>query len=304
LAAGASLDNKRVILTAKAMQSGILGSDFRELDRWSLTRDLALKFYGLATVVFVASVFVFGALFTFATGSTKASVGIGSVFTVTGLALAIMVFHEIVHGMAILLRGGHPSYGAGMKSFMPFFYTTTDALADRNEFLFISVAPVALISAVGAAFILSVPMLAGWLVIPLALNASGSVADLWAVRTLLRYPSHVKVKDDRSGMTVYGLASDVSVKEPTGDFFSFFLRGMIPTFLAVFMGAFLLPIPVGLLRIQNLTLGTHQGLFKLASFSQNSYEISVLGVMALGVAAGTLVGLLAAFTKSKRSRDP
>ena len=35
----------------------------------------------------------------------------------------------------------------------------------------------------------------GWLVVPLALNAAGAVADVWMTLTVLSDPAHVRVQD-------------------------------------------------------------------------------------------------------------
>jgi hypothetical protein len=284
------------------MNADLPDHDFRELDRWILTPDLALRFYAAATVVFIAALLVFGSLFSLSTGTAQASIGLAQVATACVLSLGIFALHELVHGLAIVLCGARPRYGAGMKWFLPYLYTTTDAVADRNEFLLIAVAPVILISVLGAGFIMVVPPLAGWAVIPLALNLAGSVGDLWAARILLRYPLHVKVKDDRAGMTIFGRAEDASLKQPPGEFFSSFLRGSVLTFLAVVLAAALLPIPLALLGIKEFALGAHQGIFRIESVSGSGYQISILGVIVLGIAAGTLVGFIYASAKSGRPR--
>jgi hypothetical protein len=226
--------------------------------------------------------------------------GLAQLLTVLVLSVGIGILHELVHGLAVVLCGGHPSYGVGMKSLVPYFYTTTDAVIGRNRFLFISVTPAILLSVLGAGFIVAVPALAGWAVIPLALNLAGSVGDVWATQTLLRYPAHVEVKDDKAGMTIYGRMSDVSLKRAPSRFLSAFLKGLILTFAAVFLLAVLLPIPLSLLGVKDFTLGTRQGIFKIESVSSNAGEISFVGVIALGTALGTLVGLTYAFVTSGR----
>ncbi len=86
---------------------------------------------------------------------------------------------------------------------MPYAYATTDHRLSRDECL---VAPLLSLTVLG-----TLPMVLlgwGWLVVPLAANAAGAVADVWMTLTLLGYPDHVVVRDHDDGVRILGREGD------------------------------------------------------------------------------------------------
>lgn len=95
-------------------------------------------------------------------------------------------------------------YGLGVVYFVfPYAFATTNARFTRNQFLAIALTPLIVLTAIGVPLLLLFDW--PWLSVPLAINASGTVGDIWIALTLLSYRSDMTVVDNKTGLEVYGL---------------------------------------------------------------------------------------------------
>ena len=196
------------------------------LDRYAVTRRLAVEWTAVSTLGFFVSLVVFGRVYAAATG------------TVPDLALSFGVDGPL--GGAVWLAA----------------------------FVALTVA-----------------------VVPLAANAGGAVGDLWMALTVLRYPSHVAIGDDESGLTVYGRPGDRSLGEAPDLPVRRAIAATGVTFLALVVGAFLSPILLGAAGIETVALAV-PGLGELVTVpgGASGFELSVRPDTAL--LASVVVGVV------------
>jgi Putative zincin peptidase len=112
---------------------------------------------------------------------------------------AVVVLHELVHGLVFRYFGGHPQYGAGIKYYLPYFYATSpgDAFSVR-QMVMIALAPLLTIS-IGALLtaLLLVPVfpvLVGYFAVAFIGNTAGAVGDVWMTTRLIKF---LPIKDAR-----------------------------------------------------------------------------------------------------------
>lgn len=118
--------------------------------------------------------------------------------------LLVLVIHELTHGVAIRLFGAKPKYGVIWKGLL--FYATAPGYAfRRNQFIVVSLAPLAALSILAClAILLQSGTSAIWLwAIWGTINAASSIGDLWITAIALRYPQHAYVIDERDGIRVF-----------------------------------------------------------------------------------------------------
>ncbi len=126
-----------------------------------------------------------------------------------GLALIVLPVHEWIHGLVIARYGHRPRYG--IKLFV-LFATSDGALFRRDEFIRIALAPLLVISLVGAIIMLFLPFgLAYWVALAVVLNAGGAIGDLWMTAVVLRFDSSALVRDEEDSMRVF---APVTVQAP------------------------------------------------------------------------------------------
>jgi hypothetical protein len=116
-----------------------------------------------------------------------------------GLMVAVIVVHEVIHGVTALLCGAKPAYGVGPG----FAYTTFLESMSKWAYLAIGLAPLALISVIAVAGALLWPVAAGWLLMVAIINASGAIGDLWMSARILRAPSEARFFDLADGFAIY-----------------------------------------------------------------------------------------------------
>lgn len=125
-----------------------------------------------------------------------AILGIGVAFGV------VLLLHELVHGACFwLITRARPRFGLQLA----YAYASAPQwYIPRNPYLVVGLAPFVLISLVGAILL---PWLPEALVLPwifaLAVNASGSIGDLYIVGWLLRRPSSALVNDHGDCIHIY-----------------------------------------------------------------------------------------------------
>ena len=272
--------------------------DYKEINKIELSREMTIIWNGMGILL----VCIFGYLFTLIYTSITQNAGTfeGTPITILIAILIIvftLLFHESIHGIAVLMYGGKPRYGAGVAYYMlPYLYTTTETIFLRNQFIVISIAPLIVISVIGVILMILFPSVAHWFLVPLTINAAGAVGDLWMAFSLLRYPKHVLLADDRTGTTIYGKSTDKVVNaSPKGfisDFFIGFLIGI--SFLTILV--MMLPIILLALNVDSFTLCTENSPFTVFEYSEGeggSFGITIrfLPILAFGTAIGLIYGL-------------
>ncbi len=121
------------------------------------------------------------------------------------LTAALLLLHELVHGLTIQVFGGRPRYSYGVKEGLPYLATTTDKLLGLRQYIIVALAPVILITLAGLIVIAYHPRTNLWLAFPLALHTSGAVGDLAMGKLLLTFPYNSFIKDDLTGFTVFAV---------------------------------------------------------------------------------------------------
>ncbi|WP_121820227.1 DUF3267 domain-containing protein [Halostella salina] len=274
-----------------------------------LTRSLTIQMAALSTLGFVVGAAVLGVVYQAATGHPAAfrfaPAGVGwwtdalNLLVIAFLATAFVVPHELLHGLAIRHYGGEARYGVGVAHFiLPYAYATTDHEFTRDQFVVVLLTPLVVLTAVGLPAMLAFEW--GWLIVPLAANAAGAVADLWMTLTLVGYPSHVRLQDHPDGVRILGRPGDrpgtLSVTALVWDA----LAGAAVAALGVLvLLAVAGPFVLSALGVESLTVGTPGTITYLFSFVNTPTEIS-LGVGPGVLVVGAVVGLTYAFARSYR----
>ena len=115
--------------------------------------------------------------------------------------VALMIAHELIHGLFMRLFGGRPEYGLMMIGrTMPAAYCTSPGTAfTRAQYLLISLAPLVLVTSAGVA-----AMLAGadWVALAIAvgMHAGGAVGDIWVAGLVARASPGTRFEDLRDGI--------------------------------------------------------------------------------------------------------
>jgi len=271
-----------------------------------LTRGLAVQLSAIGLLGIVVSWALLSALFAAVTGqppSLQFAPGVAwwtdalDVLVLVVLATVFVVPHEWLHGLAIRHYGGEPRYGVGVAHFvLPYAYATTDHEFSRNQFVVVLLTPLVAMTAVGVPLMLVTGW--GWLVVPLAANAGGAVADLWMTLVLLGYPARVRLEDRASGVRIYGRESDrsrsVSVAAVAWDALAGAAVAAVGVLMALAVAG---PFFLSALGVESLTVGEPGTITYLFAFTETAEEIS-LGVGPGVLVVGAAAGLVYAFGKS------
>lgn len=285
------------------------GSDSETvLAELELTRGLTIQMTALSTLGLVIAATVLSGLYQAVTGapaSFQFAPGISwwtnalDVLVILFLATVFLVPHEWLHGLAIRYYGGEAKYGVGIAHFiLPYAYATTDHEFTRNQFIVVLMTPLVVMTAVGVPVMLAFEW--GWLIIPLAANAAGAIADLWMTMTLLAFPADVRLEDHPDGVRILGRESDhrraLSVTAVVWDALAGAAVAAVGVFVVLAVGG---PLALDVLRVDSLTIGTPDTFTFLFSFSSTPTEISMsVGPAVLGI--GAVIGLIYAFIQSYR----
>jgi len=275
-----------------------------------LTRGLAVQMTAIGTLGFVVAWGVLSALFQaaighapafqFATG-TEWWTGAADLFVLAVLATAFVAPHEWLHGIAIRRYGGEPRYGVGIAHFiLPYAYATTDHEFTRDQFVVVLLTPLVVMTFVGVPVMLLAGW--GWLVVPLAANAAGAVADVWMTLVVLGYPAHVRLEDHASGVRIIGRAGDrprpVSLATVVWDALAGAAVAAVGTLLALAVGG---PFVLPALGVDSLTVGTPGTITHLFAFTNTPTEISLSvgpGVLVIGAALGLGYALVRSYRRT------
>jgi hypothetical protein len=132
-----------------------------------------------------------------------------ALFRNIGLALiAVLIFHEIVHGLFYWLFSGHrPRFG--FQGLFPYAEAPDGIYFPRNQFLMVGLSPLVILSAVGLLLMMIIPIAyVPLLLFFVALNAAGAAGDLIMVIQLMGFSADTVMEDSGSGVIIYGPEKD------------------------------------------------------------------------------------------------
>ncbi|WP_353634805.1 DUF3267 domain-containing protein [Halobacterium sp. NMX12-1] len=281
-----------------------------------LTRALTVQMTALGTLGVVVAAAGFSALFQAVTGHPAsfqfAPAGVGwwtnalDVLVILVLATVFVVPHELLHGLAIRYYGGEATYGVGLAHFiLPYAYATTDHEFTRNQFVVVLMTPLVVMTGVGVPLMLAFEW--GWLVVPLAANAAGAVADVWMTMTLLGFPEDVRLEDHADGVRILGDERDrprsLSVTAVVWDALAGAAVAAVGVFVAL---AVVGPLVLDVLGVTSLTVGTPETFTFLFAFSSSPTEISMSvgpGVLAVGAVVGLVYALVRSYRRARSGEE-
>ncbi|MFU8869015.1 DUF3267 domain-containing protein [Natronococcus sp.] len=277
------------------------GAPLEPIETVRLTRPIAVGLVLVSVVGFFASAYAFGAVLAAIYGASlepivlstaTLSYGAPTLLGAVGLGLFAVVAHELVHGLFMARYGDSPSYGVGVSLVFPYAYARGGAASyGRNQLLIVLLAPLAVVTAAGlvATAIRPSPI---WIV-PLAVNAAGSVGDLWMALALWRYPADVRVGDHpRAGARGFGIYApegadgserDPAERRPGPEFLSRTAVGTAGTAVA------LAAILVGLV-FRSLAVGTGTVVVDLGGWTLLRHELHA-GIVVLEVGSRYLAAI-------------
>jgi len=186
-----------------------LPSGYREAEHLVVTESGKLFWLNVLSLIPIAAAVVvmglWGSLVLRLRGSWLVSPG-GQFPSWLALLLVLLVtlpLHEAVHGLAIIWVGHRPRFGMKLSK-MVIYATTEDGLFRRDEFIFVALAPLVLITLVGMLLAFAVPDWIGYYTsLAVVLNAGGAIGDLWMVAVVLRYPPSAIVRDEADGIRIF-----------------------------------------------------------------------------------------------------
>lgn len=176
------------------------------VEEWSPGWGTTLLWTVLGSALSIAGIVAFAFLYAI-THSSEVGVrfeggeAFGAFVIVIVLTLCLLPIHEGIHGLTMRAFGASPSYGAGvLYRALPYLYCTAPGHRfTGGQFAAVSVAPAAVISLAGAAWVAFLPF-GGWMVVPLGLHLGGCVGDVWFLALLLRRSRGELVEDLKTGL--------------------------------------------------------------------------------------------------------
>ncbi|ELY60656.1 hypothetical protein C493_04246 [Natronolimnohabitans innermongolicus JCM 12255] len=163
---------------------------------------MALRWLAVAVLGFVGAAYAFGYVLATMQGVALEPIvlpvfepvdALGWLVVGVVLVGAVIVPHELLHGVFMARYGGEPEYGVGVAYFvLPYAYAETEGTNyTRNQLVVALLAPLVVITTVGVAAMVVYP--SPLLLVPLSANVAGSMGDLWMAGVLLQYPRDVRV---------------------------------------------------------------------------------------------------------------
>ncbi len=278
---------------------------YKEIGRLEFSKELVYTLMGIWILALFAFGYFFFALYALFTGNQiSGSIDITSTaIPAISLFVGTLILHELVHGFFVSKYGGKPHYGAGIYFILPYLYTTTKTIFSRNQLIIICIAPLAVISIAGVALMAAFPAIARFLLIPLVVNASGAIIDMWMIRTLLRYPEHILAEDQKTGTIIYGRETDKPLSAPAGGFGSKFLKGFVISFSVLVLLLGILPMVLGSLGIDAFTIGPKNSPYTIFDYSSPkdregfSFVLTILPVLSISGIVGLFYAIFTAVHK-------
>jgi hypothetical protein len=128
--------------------------------------------------------------------------GFAAILGIVVAFVAVLVLHELVHGLCFwLITRSRPRFGLQLAYA---YASAPEWYIPRNPYLVVGLAPLILISLVGIALLPWLPqsLLLPW-IFALAVNASGSVGDIYIIGWLLGRPASAMVNDHGDCIQIY-----------------------------------------------------------------------------------------------------
>lgn len=128
---------------------------------------------------------------------------IGICFAAFAFWPAMIVLHELVHGLTMCIFGTRPQYGVRLKQLL-FYATAPGSGFRRNAYIIVMLAPLALLSvlAILGMFILQGTAWAMMLAFWAAFNIGGATGELALARMVLGYSEKAYIVDEQDGFRV------------------------------------------------------------------------------------------------------
>jgi len=280
----------------------------KELGRLEMSKEVVVTLIGMGTLALFAFAFFFTALYSQFTGKVGFNFDFtsgGTILISAALFIGSLVLHELIHGVFMTKYGGKPSYGAGIAYFiLPYFYATTKTAFRRNQFIVIAIAPLVVISLAGIGLMAAFPSVAHWILLPLVVNASGAVGDLWVTRNVLRYPKEVLLEDRKNGLIIYGRETDKPLNISATGFASKFFKVFILCFFALGLLMGTAPMALDILGVESFTIGPAKSLFTIFDFHSSAegfgFAFFPLPILAISVIAGLVYAIIKTGKPRKR----
>lgn len=172
---------------------------------WTISPPVVLTWIVLGLPLIVLGIWLFGAVYLLTHGVRELSMGLGipELLLLLVITAGLMALHELVHALAMRRMGAAPSFGADiLLKIAPVLYTTAPGHRfSRREYLVVALAPMVVVSGLGAAWVAIGPF-GKELVLPLAIHLSGCIGDLWMASMILRQPAETTFEDRRDGVTL------------------------------------------------------------------------------------------------------
>ncbi len=128
---------------------------------------------------------------------------IGTCFAAFASWPAMIILHELVHGLTMRIFGARPQYGVRLKQLL--FYATAPGYGfERNAYIVVALAPLVLLSIpmILGLFILQGTSWALLLAFCTAFNVGGAAGDLAITRMVLGHPKKTYIVDEQDGYRV------------------------------------------------------------------------------------------------------
>ncbi|MEA3324435.1 MAG: DUF3267 domain-containing protein [Euryarchaeota archaeon] len=280
--------------------------DYKEINKIELSKEMAIIWNGMG----ILSLFLFGCFFKLVHTLTSPNTG-GFEWTPVAILIVLstivftLLFHEFIHGIAISMCGGKPRYGTGVAHYiLPYLYTTTGTTFRRNQFIVILIAPLIVISVLGVISMIAFPAIAHWFLIPLTMNAAGAIGDLWMTVSIVRYPEHILLADDQSGLTIYGKSTDKVVNTSPKGFISDFFIGFIVAVSSLIVLLAPLTIILHALNVDSFVFGIGNSHFTVFEYSsgEGGFGISINPLQTILFSG--VIGLIYGLARSGKPAKP
>ncbi len=269
----------------------------KELGKLEMTTEVVYTLNGMGLLAFFAFGFFFTSLYALFTGNIGFNYTGGTILISVALFIGTFVLHELIHGVFMSKYGGKPSYGAGIAHYiLPYFYATTKTIFTRNQFIVIAIAPLVVISLVVIGIMAAFPSIAHWMIIPFVINGSGAIGDLWVTRNILRYPKHVLLEDQKTGVIIYGKETDKPMDMSTTGFGSGFAKVFMLSILATGFLMTIAPMILHTLGVESFIIGPTNSIFTIYEYHSIGegfgFSFFPTSILAISVIVGLVYGII------------
>jgi hypothetical protein len=136
-----------------------------------------------------------------------AGVDVWSPLVLLILFVLMIVIHELCHGIAFMVFGARPRYGANLKMGVA-YAAAPDNYLTRSAYIVVALAPLVAIS-IGAVILMALTTggLRFLIAVFAVINAGSAIGDLWFFTVILRHPPTLLVRDVGDGAELYVPAS-------------------------------------------------------------------------------------------------